>query len=90
MRRYPLPYFPSYSHYRPEEERSAEEAINSTELRFGQLTSKYASSSGEGEGGSLLAQLVKDRVMLSWILGNQREFFNPHSAHTQNSRAVIA
>lgn len=50
------PYFPSPSHPRPQEERPAEEAINSTELRFGQLTCKYASSSGEGGSGFLLTQ----------------------------------
>lgn len=90
MRRGPLTYFPSHSHYTPGEERSAEEAINSTELRFGQLTFKYASSSGEGGSGFLLAQPVIDGVMLSRLLGNQQKVFNPYSAHTPNIRAVIA
>lgn len=89
-RKCPWPYSPSCSHYRPEEERSTDEAINSTGLRFGQLTFKYASSLGEGGSGFLLAQLVKDGVMLSRLLGNQQKCFNPHSAHTQNIRAMIA
>lgn len=90
MRRCPWPYSPSDYHNRPEEERSAEEVINSTGLRFGQLTFKYASSSEEGGSGFLLAKLVKDGVMLSRLLGNQQKFLNPHSAHTQSIRAMIA
>lgn len=55
--------------------RSAEEAINSAELRFGQLTFKYASSSGERGSGFFSAQPVKDGVMLSRLLGNQQKVF---------------
>lgn len=50
-------------------------AVNSTSLRFGQLICKYASSSGEGGSGFLLAHPVKDGVMLSRLLGNQQKVF---------------
>lgn len=75
IRRGPLPYFLPYSYSRPEEERPDEKAVNSTSLRFGQLICKYASSSGEGGSGFLLAHPVKDGVMLSRLLGNQQKVF---------------
>ena len=93
MRRCPSPYFPSYSHSRPGEERPAEEAINSTKLRFGQLTRTYASSSGEGGSGFPLTQPVKDGVMLSRLLGNQQKVFQsplcPHSEYQSHDSLTI-
>lgn len=72
--------------------RSAEEAINLTELGFEQLTFKYASSSEE-RGSGFLAQPVKDGVMLSRLLCNQQKVFqsplNPHSEYQSHDSLMI-
>lgn len=72
---------------------TAEEAINWTELRFGQLTFKYASHSRERGSGFVLAQPMKDGEMLSRLLGNQQKVFKsplcPHSEYQSRDSLMI-